>query len=184
MPAAAHRFFVLTGGPGSGKSTLIAALAARGFNVAPEAGRAIIRQQMRIDGAALPWQDRAAFADAMLIHDMRSHDEMAAAAGPVFFDRGIPDVAGYLTLCGLPVPAHIVRACAAFRYARDVFVAPPWREIFASDAERRQDWDEAVRTHGVMARIYPEFGYRLLDLPLADVDARADFVLRHVAAAG
>jgi predicted ATPase len=181
MPAADPPFFVLTGGPGSGKSTLLAALAARGHAVAPEAGRAVIRQQMRIDGPALPWRDRAAFAEAMLAHDMRSYDELAAAAGPVFFDRGIPDVLGYLTLCGLPVPAHVLRACTQLRYATTVFIAPPWREIYANDGERRQDWNEAVRTHAAMVQAYGNLGYRLRELPQADVDARAGFVLQHAA---
>ena len=49
-----NRFFVITGGPGSGKSTLIAALEAEGFPCSAEAGRAIIRQQAAISGRALP----------------------------------------------------------------------------------------------------------------------------------
>lgn len=173
-------FFVLTGGPGSGKSTLLAALAARGHQVAPEAGRAVIRQQKRIDGPALPWRDRAAFAEAMLAFDMRSHEEHAAVAGPVFFDRGVPDVAGYLTQCGLPAPGHVARACALYRYNPLVFVAPPWAEIYGTDAERRQDWDEAVRTHAAMLRTYESLGYRLMELPRSDVEGRADFVLEQV----
>src|SRR3546814_14045915 len=56
-------FHVITGGPGSGKSTLIEALAVEGFDHMPEAGRAIIRDQVAIGGAALPWADRAAFAE-------------------------------------------------------------------------------------------------------------------------
>src|SRR3546814_9419519 len=59
-------FHVITGGPGSGKSTLIEALAVEGFDHMPEAGRAIIRDQVAIGGAALPWADRAAFAELML----------------------------------------------------------------------------------------------------------------------
>ncbi|MGQ3076085.1 MAG: AAA family ATPase, partial [Ferrovibrionaceae bacterium] len=38
---------VVTGGPGSGKSSLIDAMAQRGFRTMPEAGRAIIRDQIR-----------------------------------------------------------------------------------------------------------------------------------------
>jgi predicted ATPase len=40
---ATDRFFIVTSGPGSGKSTLIDALAARGISSMPEAGRAIIQ---------------------------------------------------------------------------------------------------------------------------------------------
>src|SRR3546814_20487999 len=65
-------FHVITGGPGSGKSTLIEALAVEGFDHMPEAGRAIIRDQVAIGGAALPWADRAAFAALMLGWELRS----------------------------------------------------------------------------------------------------------------
>ena len=37
-----NRRFVVTGGPGGGKSTLLEALAERGYRVAPEAARRLI----------------------------------------------------------------------------------------------------------------------------------------------
>ena len=45
------RFFVITGGPGSGKSTLIDALGNAGFHRSHEAGRSIIKQQVSIAAA-------------------------------------------------------------------------------------------------------------------------------------
>ncbi len=57
------RLFVITGGPGSGKRTLIQALAERGVCTMPEAGRAIIQDQVAIGGEAVPWSDRNAFAE-------------------------------------------------------------------------------------------------------------------------
>jgi len=119
-----ERFVGVTGGPGSGKSTLIEALAAAGHATTTEAGRAIIRDQVAIGGPALPWLDPAAFAALMLSFEMRSHDLARTATGLVFFDRGVPDVAGYLRLTGLPVPDHVERAIERFRYRREVFVAP------------------------------------------------------------
>ena len=58
-----------------------------------------------------------------------------------------------------------------------VFVAPPWREINANDAERRQDWDEAVRTHAVMVDTYRVLGYETMELPRTDVAERVSLVL-------
>lgn len=132
------RFFVLTGGPGSGKTTLIVALEAKGFATAPEAGRGIIRDQMAIGGSALPWQDRGLFAELMLSWELRSWHAAHGETGPVFFDRGVADTIGYPRLCGLPVPDHVASAAEKFRYARRVFVAPPWPEIFTQDEERKQ----------------------------------------------
>ena len=127
------RLFVLTGGPGSGKTTLIAALRRAGFATFVEAGRGIIRDQSSIGGTALPWSDRALFAELMLSWEMRSYRDAIEQKGPVFFDRGVPDTLGYLRLSGLPVAEHISAAAKRLRYNPRVFVAPPWPDIFAQD---------------------------------------------------
>ncbi|KWZ61267.1 ATPase [Burkholderia ubonensis] len=174
---AARRFFVVTGGPGSGKSTLIDALERAGFARSQEAGRGVIRDQVAVDGPALPWRDRSAFAELMLGWEMRSYHLARQARGPVFFDRGVPDVIGYLRLSGLAVPAHAEAAARRFRYHRRVFIAPPWPDIYTQDAERRQDFAEAVRTCDAMFECYASYGYRLIELPRASVKARVRFVL-------
>jgi len=179
----ASRFFVITGGPGSGKSTLLAALSARGYAHTQEAGRAIIRAQAAIGGSALPWADRELFAELMLSWEMRSHELASRDTQPVFFDRGVPDVAGYLRLIGAAVPPHVHRAAQSIRYATRVFIAPPWPEIYVQDAERKQDFAEAVRTYEALAATYVEYGYELCILPKCSVGERVDFVLERAEAA-
>lgn len=177
-----ERFHVITGGPGSGKTSLVDALARAGHAHAVEAGRAIIQDQLAIDGPALPWRDPLAFAELMLSWELRSYRMAEAMSGPVFFDRGVTDLLGYLTLVGRPVPAHIARAAERFRYNRRVFVAPPWPAIYAQDAERKQTLEEAVRTYEALVTAYADCGYELVRLPLVSVEERARFVLDAIAA--
>lgn len=176
------RFFILTGGPGSGKTTLIEALRAAGYPSSVEAGRGIIQDQLAISGPALPWNDPALFAELMLSWEMRSHAIAMQETGPVFFDRGVPDVIGYLGLTGLPVPAHIEKAAEVFRYNRKVFILPPWPEIFRQDTERKQDLDEARRTYEAMVSTYSGLGYNLVTVPCAPVSERVAFVLTEIGA--
>jgi predicted ATPase len=171
------RLFIITGGPGSGKSTVINALAKRGISTMPEGGRAIIQDQVAIGGNALPWSDRRAFAELMLSWEMRSYRMAMALKGRVIFDRGVPDVLGYLRLSGLSIPAHVQRAAQMFRYNRRVFIAPPWREIFQIDAERRQSFEEARATYEAMIESYSDLGYELIQLPLISVEERVNFLL-------
>ena len=170
------RFHVITGGPGSGKTSLITALAADGFRHMPEAGRAIIQDQVDIEGTALPWRDREAFAALMLAWEMRSYREALAGSVSLLFDRGVPDVIGYLRLCGLPVPPSVIRAAKQRRYATKVFIAPHWPAIFVQDAERKQSNIKAEATYHAMVEAYTSLGYELVPLPLAPISERARFV--------
>jgi predicted ATPase len=172
-----ERFFVLTGGPGSGKSTLIDALEHTGYARSVEAGRGIIQDQAEIGGDALPWRHKSAFAELMLNWEMRSYRMAQQQIGQVFFDRGVPDVIGYLRLEGLPVPSHMMRAAETFRYNPRVFIAPPWPEIFRQDTERKQSLEEAARTYDAMVDVYTAFGYELIELPRCPLDERVGFVL-------
>ena len=175
-----QRFFVITGGPGSGKSALIEALQQFGYGTSVEAGRGIIQDQVAIGGNALPCRDPLLFAEMMLSWEMRSYHMAECKSGSTFFDRGVPDVLGYLRMLNLPVPEHMQRAADAFRYNRRVFIAPPWREIFRQDHERKQEFDEAIRTHDAMVAIYTALGYDLVEIPRSPVEARARFVLDNV----
>ncbi len=177
-----EHMIVVTGGPGSGKSSLIDALAQRGFRTMPEAGRAIIRDQIRIGGKALPWADRALFAELMLGWELRSYQEALASDALVLMDRGMPDVVGYLTLCGLPVPAHFETAAKTYPYNKRVFLAPYWDAIFTQDTERKQDRQEAEATGMVKAETYGRLGYQIVELPLVGIEQRADFVAENLRA--
>lgn len=177
MTRGTNRLFVVTGGPGSGKTALIEALASAGESCVAESGRAIIQAQTASGGTALPWVDPAAYADAMLERDVTAYAAARATRSRVFFDRGLPDIMGYRQLAGLPFCHATDGACCIHRYNGRVFVAPPWPEIYANDAERRQTWQEAERTYRMMAEVYPAYGYELVELPRASVTERVAFVL-------
>jgi predicted ATPase len=171
------RFHIITGGPGSGKTSLIEALRGRGYACSTEAGRGIIQDQVSVGGSALPWHDPLLFAELMLSWEMRSYHIAGESDGKVFFDRGVPDVIGYLRLMNLPVPDHMQKAALAFRYHPVVFIAPPWQEIFRQDTERKQDFNEAIRTYQALASTYDELNYHLVELPRSSIEDRLNVVL-------
>lgn len=179
MPEKAHRI-ILTGGPGSGKTTLINELNNRGYPCSLEAGRAIIQDQSIIEGNALPWIDPSVFAQAMLIWELRSWHEASNNKIAYFYDRGIPDIAGYLLLCGLAIPKHLDKAITLFRYSKNVFIAPPWTEIYAQDQERKQTEKEAKETYLAMKAVYKKYNYNLIELPKIEITNRANFIINKI----
>jgi predicted ATPase len=178
VPADPDRFFVVTGGPGAGKTTLLEALRAAGYAVAPESARAVLRERsaLGVDGN----RDHLLFAELCLHWDIRNYRDAQATTGPVFFDQAVPGWAAYLRARGVPVPAHLDVAASRFRYARTVFAAPPWREIFRTDDERTQTWGEACRVYEVAIDAYRRLGYDLVELPKASVRERVAFVRARV----
>jgi predicted ATPase len=119
----------------------------------------------------------------MLARGIADFERMADADEPVFFDRGIAELAGYFRLIGAPVPASAERAAENYRSSRIVFLTPPWREIYRQDAERRQDWAEAVRTFELVRDAYVKADYEPIEIPRDTVARRVSFVLAQVDAA-
>lgn len=167
--------YIITGGPGSGKSTLIDALENIGYKRSVEAGRAIIQSQLKIGGNALPWTDPPAFAEWMLCWEINSYCTAVKTGVPMIFDRGIPDIISYLRFMNLPVPEYMDRAVGLFPYNKKVFVAPPWEKIFVQDEERKQTFQESRLLFDLLIKTYSNYGYELISLPLESVAVRAQF---------
>lgn len=168
---------VISGGPGAGKTTLLLELARRGFRCAAEVARQIIQEQVRDGGNALPWGDRERYCRLMLERSIASYREHAELGGTIFFDRGIPDTFCYARLVGLLLEEEAFAACNLYRYAVRVFLAPPWQEIYTVDTERKQSYDEVVRTYHLMVDAYGDCGYEVVEIPRTSPVERADFVL-------
>lgn len=179
-PPANNHLHVITGGPGSGKTTLVDALAAAGLRTSAEIGRQVIRDELARDGRALPWDDERAFADAMIEREVVAHSAAMASGQTVVLDRGAPDVVGFLRVSGLHVPTTIDATARECRYNARVFLAPFWAEIYTHDPERRQSADLARATEAVMRDTYSGYGYTLVELPRAPVAERVAFVLERL----
>lgn len=169
MTTPAPRQYVLTGAPGGGKSTLLEEARKLGIATSPEVARAILDQPGGMD---LRRNDPLGFAEAMLEGHRREWERHSGSGIPVIFDRGFPDVVGFLEVSGLKVSPQIDRVCRALRYSGPILRAPAWREIYRQDAQRIQNWEEAVASDEAVTRAWQRYGYDPIDLPLASVAER------------
>jgi predicted ATPase len=147
MPFNGQNFFVISGGPGSLKTHRSGRIIQAGLSSCARSGKAHRLGADEKGGTALPWQDGKACADLMLERSIELYVEHGFTLTPKFSDRGIPNILGYAGLIGLEDIARMEDACARYRYAPIVFMAPPWEEIYHTDKERRQDFAEAGRTY-------------------------------------
>ena len=177
VDAAPPQRIVIAGGPGSGKSTLLRALAESGEICYEETSRVLIREQLARAGRLVPWGDLSAFAQECSAR-MRAQVADSARHGRCFFDRGLPDLIGYLSHGGQSAPDAWRTASRA--YASAVFFAPPWREIFVNDAERPQSFAEAQELSAHIRRAYLDCGFRLIELARSSVAERLRQVLRYL----
>lgn len=68
-------FYILTGGPGVGKTSVLNELEKSGYTVMPETARAIIKEQMATGGEALPWRNKGLYMQLMVEASVESYRE-------------------------------------------------------------------------------------------------------------
>lgn len=182
MKSEKENFYVITGGPGVGKSTLIKALDHYGFQIVKEDARTIIKNQIESGKEGVPWKNKEVYAKLMIEASIKSYEQVNNAENTklIFFDRGILDAICYMKMEHIPIPKEITQLAKQYSYNKNVFLLPPWKEIYETDKERKQDWNEAELTFGQIKSTYIEFGYDLIEVPKITTEERLKFILKHI----
>lgn len=178
MSHANNSWYVITGGPAVGKSTLLAELEKLGYTTFPEAARTVIDEAM---------------ASGKTIHDVRTDEyrfqidvlerklktELEHANSVLtFFDRGIHDTLAYLRLRGLQIRDYVTKAMADAAY-RQVFLLEPLAH-YDQDYARIESANEARKLQGLLSDAYEEYGMKPTRVPVLPPADRAQFVLDHL----
>jgi predicted ATPase len=172
-----RNFYVITGGPGGGKTSLLECLASKGYHYVPETAREIIKDRL-LQGLS-PRPDPRSFAEQIFVNDWSnfiSHPDSSI----LFFDRSFMDSA-FLLFDADPDAYHKIKDTQLNnRYNNTVFITPPWREIYRTDSERDQSFDEAIRVYERLENWYHEHGYDIAVVPKDTVENRTTFILSRV----
>lgn len=176
-------FYVITGGPGVGKTTLLKELRNREYKIVPEIARELIKEQKKINGEALPWKNKELYKKRMFNRSINSFElteNTFHKETPIFFDRGFLDSICYATLIKSEITPQMKSYAKYWRYNKSIFMLPPWQAIYENDNERKQGWREAVLTFKKMCDVYKYYGYDIVEVPKKPIKERADFIVEFI----
>ncbi len=173
-----NQFYILTGAPGTGKTSILSELSQRGIPTVEEPARSVLQQQRLINGEGVYDKNPFLFKELML-SKMLDDYENAPPYDLVFFDRGLPDLIAYSKCFHLDIGAEL-QASRTYRYNPVVFFAPMWRDIFINDAERKLSVEEAQVFENDLRVAYADLGYHVVDIPSAAVAERVGFILNRI----
>jgi len=171
------QIYVITGGPGFGKTSLVEELRRSGYQCSGEFARDLIQSQQDSEGEILPWKNAKLFQQSILQKRIAFFDSVPDNSF-AFADRGIPDQLAFARYRGFGTPEILNECAMKYRYAPKVFVTPPWAEIFTNDIIRTETFEEATRIHEFVVETYLNLNYQIIELPLLPVKQRMKYLFQ------
>lgn len=164
---------LLIGGPGTGKTSVLKVIEENGFYVHHEISREVTANAKKKGIEQLFLTDPFAFSSQLLLGRIEQYNN--AQKGINFYDRGIPDIPAYHIFTGDKIPENFIKASKEYIYDA-VFFFPPWQEIYTSDSERYENYDQSVNIGNILKNFYTSLGYTPISVPKLDTVQRFNFI--------
>tara|TARA_Y100000310_G_scaffold302689_1_gene340341 strand:+ start:3728 stop:4267 length:540 start_codon:yes stop_codon:yes gene_type:complete len=159
--------YILTGGPGSGKSTIRLKLESWGEYTIPEAAEDCIKLR-QAEGIDEPWKE-ADFQERILRTQIQRESQIPSHIKRAFPDRGIPDGLVYV-----PDGSAIYNKIAGSipdDYATEVFLIETMSWIDRNKV-RRENLDQSLRIAEQLEEEYTRRGHRVYRIGMGTPDER------------
>lgn len=168
---------VITGGPCTGKTTVVNLLAERGYKTTIEHARHYIDTQ-KIKGRTVEEirENKKEFQLGVL--NMQIEEEATLDVNEmVFLDRALPDAMAYYQFLGLEYDDRLIEQCNKYCYKR-VFILD--RLPLTNDYARLEDEAEQIRIHNLIIKVYETFPCPIVHVPVLPPEERVDYILKHI----
>lgn len=171
---------VITGGPGSGKTALINYLEREGYQVMHEISRDVILEAQKDGIEQLFLENPILFSEKLLEGRLKQFHAGKNFSAPVlFYDRGMPDVTAYMDFVDIHYPENFSETILKYKYD-EIFLLPPWREIYQQDNERYESFEQAQKIFHFLKKGYENYGYKVTEVPVGAIKERVNFILENL----
>lgn len=170
-------WYVITGGPGSGKTTTVHLLRNRGYATAIEHARHYIDTQ-RITGKTIEEirKNQQEFQTGIL--DMQIEQEAWLSPDEiVFLDRALPDALAYYRFLNLPVDEKLNNALKKAVYKK-IFILDFLPMV--NDYARSENAKAQQEIHALITEVYESLPFPVLHVPVLPPEERVDFILKNL----
>ena len=172
---------VVTGGPGSGKTTLVEALGDLGYATAPEAAIQVIAELIEEMGneeqKAWRGRHRRAFQLRILERQLALEAELLERRpGIAFLDRSRLDGLAYCRHFGEEPPPELLQAARSCRYDRVLILDTLTDFVLRADSGRTSDREASLAIRDVLEEVYRAHGMDPIRVPELPPDERVSFV--------
>lgn len=82
----------------------------------------------------------------------------------------------YLNYISMDYPEDYIEMGKTYRYDF-VFLMPPWEDIYTTDNERYETFEQSLAIHNHLHRTYKSLGYRVVEVPHGTVEKRIQYIL-------
>lgn len=178
---------VITGGPSTGKTSVIEQLEKEGYHCLHEVIRSMTSEEKNqgekieiVSNPIVSVSDPLKFNLKILNARIEQFKTAQKANDKMFFfDRGIPDVLAYMDCFQQNYDALFNNACENFRY-NQIFLMPPWKEIHITDNERYESYEESLRIYDCLKNSYEKHAYDVTIVPKGSINERVAFIFEQI----
>jgi len=164
--------YIITGAPGTGKTTLINLLKNR-FSCMDEVSRKVITEEQQNNRNGMPWADINRFSELVFT---RTKKELLTSDSQ-FCDRSVLDLEAYLSVEKKEIPDYLKNFCYKKNYHKTVFFTPTWFAIYQQDPQRLQEFDYCLKLEKSLLEHYKSKGFKIIILPRFSAIKRKKLIL-------
>ncbi len=170
-------WYIITGGPATGKSKTIDHLAFLGYLIRPEVARILIDNELSKGKTLQQIRGNQKKFEKDIVRIKIETEKNASKKELIFWERGLPDSIVYLKLCSVD-STKALNESKKIRY-KGVFILDLLPN-YEKDYARTETKKTAKEIHEALHACYTELGYSVIRVPVAPISERAQFILKHI----